>query len=44
MLNDPPCGTERTYNGLRLGLALTKTPDARVKSFLMADARRIATR
>lgn len=38
ILNDPPYGTERTYNGLRLGLALAKTPDARVTVFLMADA------
>ena len=29
ILNDPPYGTERTYNGLRLGLALAKTPEAR---------------
>lgn len=38
ILNDPSYGTERTYNGLRLGLALAKTPDARVTVFLMADA------
>jgi uncharacterized protein involved in oxidation of intracellular sulfur len=38
ILNDPPYGTERTYNGLRLGLALAKTPDTRVTVFLMADA------
>ncbi len=38
ILNDPPYGTERTYNGLRLGLALTKTSDARVTVLLMADA------
>lgn len=38
ILNDPPYGTERTYNGLRLGLALAKTPEARVTVFLMADA------
>lgn len=38
ILNDAPYGTERTYNGLRLGLALAKTPDARVTAFLMADA------
>jgi uncharacterized protein involved in oxidation of intracellular sulfur len=38
VLNDPPYGTERTYNGLRLGLALAKTPDTRVTVFLMADA------
>ncbi|MFN8062896.1 MAG: DsrE family protein [Vicinamibacterales bacterium] len=38
ILNDPPYGTERTYNGLRLGLALAKTPETRVTVFLMADA------
>lgn len=25
ILNDPPYGTEHTYNGLRLALALLKT-------------------
>lgn len=38
ILNDPPYGTERTYNGLRLGLALAKTDDTQVTIFLMADA------
>lgn len=39
ILNDPPYGTERSYNGLRLALALPKTePEARVNLFLMADA------
>ncbi len=38
ILNDPPYGTERTYNGLRLALALVKRPDIRVTIFLMADA------
>jgi uncharacterized protein involved in oxidation of intracellular sulfur len=38
ILNDAPYGTERTYNGLRLALALAKTPDAKVTLFLMADA------
>lgn len=39
LLNDPPYGTERTYNGLRLALAMTKKdPEARVTVFLMADA------
>lgn len=37
ILNDPPYGTERTYNGLRL--ALTKgDPAITVTVFLMADA------
>jgi uncharacterized protein involved in oxidation of intracellular sulfur len=38
ILNDPPYGTERTYNGLRLALALAKVPDMRITAFLMADA------
>ncbi len=38
ILNDPPYGTERTYNGLRLAGALVKRPDVTVKIFLMADA------
>jgi len=39
ILNDPPYGTERTYNGLRLALALAKAdPSAVVTVFLMADA------
>lgn len=38
ILNDPPYGTERVYNGLRLGLALAKANDAQVTIFLMGDA------
>jgi uncharacterized protein involved in oxidation of intracellular sulfur len=39
ILNDPPYGTERCYNGLRLALALTKSdPATTVTIFLMADA------
>lgn len=38
ILNDPPYGTERTYNGFRLALALLKRTDTRVTVFLMADA------
>ncbi len=39
ILNDPPYGTERCYNGLRLALALTKSDPANaVTIFLMADA------
>lgn len=37
ILNDPPYGTERTYNGLRLAHALAKAGEA-VTLFLMADA------
>ncbi len=39
ILNDPPYGTERVYNGLRLAHALVKKdPQASVTVFLMADA------
>lgn len=39
VLNDPPYGTERVYNGLRLALSLQKhDPQAEVTIFLMADA------
>ncbi len=39
ILNDPPYGTERSYNGLRLAKALQKRePDSEVNVFLMADA------
>jgi len=39
LLNDPPYGTERSFNGLRMAHALTKNdPDAVVTVFLMADA------
>ncbi len=37
ILNDPPYGTERSYNGLRLAKALA-AKDADVSVFLMADA------
>ena len=39
ILNDPPYGTERCYNALRLAHALLKNdPDAQIIVFLMADA------
>jgi uncharacterized protein involved in oxidation of intracellular sulfur len=39
IVNDPPYGTERVYNGLRLAHALAKNdPEARITVFLMADA------
>lgn len=37
ILNDPPYGTERSYNGLRLAKALSND-DTHVIVFLMADA------
>lgn len=38
ILNDPPYGTERTYNGLRLAGALFKREGEEVKVFLIGDA------
>ena len=38
ILNDSPYGTERSYNGLRLALALAKTGGTELRLFLMADA------
>jgi len=38
ILNDGPYGNERSYNGLRLALALSSVDDASVRVFLMADA------
>jgi uncharacterized protein involved in oxidation of intracellular sulfur len=44
ILNDPPYGTERTYNGLRLAGSLGKQPDTAVNVFLMGDAAAAAKR
>ena len=38
ILNDPPYGTERSYNGLRLAGSLAKHDDERVRVFLIGDA------
>ncbi len=39
ILNDPPYGTERTYNGLRLAMNLLRLErEASVTIFLMADS------
>lgn len=38
VLNDPPYGTERSYNGLRLAGALARRDDSEVRVFLMGDA------
>lgn len=39
IFNDPPYGSERVYNGLRLALSLLKRdPEGEVTVFLMADA------
>jgi len=42
--NDPPYGTERTYNALRLALSLAKREGTRVRFFLMGDAASCAKR
>lgn len=36
--NDPPYGTERSYNAIRLALKLVKTEGVTLRLFLMADA------
>jgi uncharacterized protein involved in oxidation of intracellular sulfur len=38
ILNDPPYGTERSYNGLRLALALVKVDETEIRLFLLGDA------
>jgi len=38
IINDPPYGTERAFNALRLANALAKGGGAEVRVFLMADA------
>jgi uncharacterized protein involved in oxidation of intracellular sulfur len=38
ILNDPPYGTERVFNGLRLAIAVAKRDDGQVRVFLMGDA------
>ncbi|MBU0519456.1 DsrE family protein [bacterium] len=36
--NDPPYGTERSFNALRLAMSLVKDEDVKLNLFLMADA------
>ena len=38
LLNDPPYGTERSYNGLRLAGSLARREEADLKVFLFGDA------
>jgi uncharacterized protein involved in oxidation of intracellular sulfur len=38
IMSDPPYGTERTYNGMRLANTLIQREDADVKIFLVSDA------
>ena len=35
--NDPPCGTERPYNALRLALKLVKVENVDLRLFLMPE-------
>lgn len=44
ILNDPPYGTERTYNGLRLAGALSKREGEQIRVFLIGDAASAAKR
>jgi uncharacterized protein involved in oxidation of intracellular sulfur len=37
ILNDPPYGTERSYNALRLAGSLSKRENEEVKVFLIGD-------
>ena len=38
ILNDPPYGNERSYNGLRMAKALSGKENIKVSVFLMSDA------
>jgi uncharacterized protein involved in oxidation of intracellular sulfur len=38
VLNDPPYGSERSYNALRLAYALAKREEAEVRVFCLADS------
>ncbi|MHB9118859.1 MAG: DsrE/DsrF/TusD sulfur relay family protein [Burkholderiales bacterium] len=38
ILNDPPYGTERSYNGFRLARALSKHDGNEIRIFLLGDA------
>jgi uncharacterized protein involved in oxidation of intracellular sulfur len=44
VLNDPPYGTERSYNALRLAGALAKKEGELLRIFLMGDAAACAKR
>jgi uncharacterized protein involved in oxidation of intracellular sulfur len=44
ILNDPPYGTERSYNGMRLANSLAKDEETLVSVFLMGDAVSCAVR
>jgi uncharacterized protein involved in oxidation of intracellular sulfur len=42
ILNEPAYGTERSYNGLRLGRSLVKSGQTDLRVFLMGDAVTVA--
>jgi uncharacterized protein involved in oxidation of intracellular sulfur len=44
ILNDPPYGTERSYNALRLAAHVTKREGEQVRVFLIGDAAACAKR
>lgn len=44
ILNDPPYGTERSYNGLRLAGSLAKREGVQIRVFLIGDAAACAKR
>lgn len=44
ILNDPPYGTERSFNGVRLANALARKDGHEVRIFLMGDAALAANR
>ena len=44
ILNDPPYGTERSYNGLRMAARLSRRDGLEVRVFLMGDAAACAKR
>ena len=44
ILNDGPYGTERSYNGFRLGLSVAKREGQEVRVFLMGDGVQCAAR
>jgi uncharacterized protein involved in oxidation of intracellular sulfur len=37
ILNDSPYGSQRTYNGLRLAINLTRSPNNAISIFLLGD-------
>ena|SRR5437667_5298014 len=44
ILNDPPYGSERPYNAIRLAASVSQQPETEVRVFLMGDAAVIAKR